>query len=93
MSQPANDEFSQHLSDDEASNHEDASDTGALPLSTLIMCLKKFLLLKNERKQEPSYSRLFPRTSEKIFTEWMMQKNLEAIRTKIVFENAKFKRR
>ncbi|GJX91314.1 putative ribonuclease H-like domain-containing protein [Tanacetum coccineum] len=26
MSQPANDEFSQHLSDDEASNHEDASD-------------------------------------------------------------------
>ncbi|GJS99818.1 hypothetical protein Tco_0820988 [Tanacetum coccineum] len=31
MSQPANDEFSQHLSDDEASNHEDASDTGAAP--------------------------------------------------------------
>ncbi|GKC49688.1 hypothetical protein Tco_1072433 [Tanacetum coccineum] len=29
MSQPANDEFSQHLSDDEESNHEDASDTGA----------------------------------------------------------------
>ncbi|GJT11837.1 hypothetical protein Tco_0858879 [Tanacetum coccineum] len=27
MSQPANDEFSQHLSDDEASNHEDALDT------------------------------------------------------------------
>ncbi|GKB13567.1 hypothetical protein Tco_0847490 [Tanacetum coccineum] len=27
MSQPANDEFSQHLSDEE-SNHEDASDTG-----------------------------------------------------------------
>ncbi|GJX44317.1 hypothetical protein Tco_0260993 [Tanacetum coccineum] len=27
MSQPANDEFSQHLSDDETSNHEDASDT------------------------------------------------------------------
>ncbi|GKA51950.1 ribonuclease H-like domain-containing protein [Tanacetum coccineum] len=27
MSQPANDEFSQHLSDDEASNHEDASNT------------------------------------------------------------------
>ncbi|GJX09000.1 ribonuclease H-like domain-containing protein [Tanacetum coccineum] len=27
MSQPANDEFSQHLSDDEESNHEDASDT------------------------------------------------------------------
>ncbi|GKE42620.1 hypothetical protein Tco_1469904, partial [Tanacetum coccineum] len=31
ISQPANDEFSQHLSDDEASNHEDASDTGAAP--------------------------------------------------------------
>ncbi|GKD95798.1 hypothetical protein Tco_1379695, partial [Tanacetum coccineum] len=31
MSQPANDEFSQHLSDDEASNHEDASDIGAAP--------------------------------------------------------------
>ncbi|GJZ95716.1 ribonuclease H-like domain-containing protein [Tanacetum coccineum] len=28
MSQPANDEFSQHLCDDEASNHEDASETG-----------------------------------------------------------------
>ncbi|GKD49130.1 hypothetical protein Tco_1278106 [Tanacetum coccineum] len=31
MSQPANDEFSQHLSDDEASNQEDASNTGAAP--------------------------------------------------------------
>ncbi|GJY27976.1 ribonuclease H-like domain-containing protein [Tanacetum coccineum] len=31
MSQPANDEFSQHLSDDEASNHEDASDTSVAP--------------------------------------------------------------
>ncbi|GKD60358.1 hypothetical protein Tco_1297867 [Tanacetum coccineum] len=31
MSQPANDEFSQHLSDDEESNHEDASDTGVAP--------------------------------------------------------------
>ncbi|GJW00558.1 hypothetical protein Tco_1555809 [Tanacetum coccineum] len=30
MSQPANDEFSQHLSDEE-SNHEDASDTGVAP--------------------------------------------------------------
>ncbi|GJS01866.1 putative ribonuclease H-like domain-containing protein [Tanacetum coccineum] len=29
--QSANDEFSQHLSDDEESNHEDASDTGAAP--------------------------------------------------------------
>ncbi|GKC95442.1 ribonuclease H-like domain-containing protein, partial [Tanacetum coccineum] len=31
MSQPANDDFSQHLSDGEESNHEDASDTGAAP--------------------------------------------------------------
>ncbi|GJV73831.1 hypothetical protein Tco_1493826 [Tanacetum coccineum] len=31
MSQATNDEFSQHLSDDEASNHEDASDTGVAP--------------------------------------------------------------
>ncbi|GJR12838.1 putative ribonuclease H-like domain-containing protein, partial [Tanacetum coccineum] len=29
MSQPANDDFSQHLSDDDVSNHEDASDNGA----------------------------------------------------------------
>ncbi|GKF16096.1 hypothetical protein Tco_0061014, partial [Tanacetum coccineum] len=28
MSHPANDDFSEHLSDDEASNHEDASDSG-----------------------------------------------------------------
>ncbi|GJR32041.1 ribonuclease H-like domain-containing protein [Tanacetum coccineum] len=31
MSHPANDEFSQHLSNDEESNHEDASDTSAAP--------------------------------------------------------------
>ncbi|GKG13131.1 hypothetical protein Tco_0350091, partial [Tanacetum coccineum] len=31
MSQPTNDEFLQHLSDDEESNHEDASDTGNAP--------------------------------------------------------------
>ncbi|GJY36466.1 hypothetical protein Tco_0421844 [Tanacetum coccineum] len=31
MSQATNDEFSQHLSDDEASNHEDASDTSVAP--------------------------------------------------------------
>ncbi|GKC07319.1 hypothetical protein Tco_0998929 [Tanacetum coccineum] len=30
MSQPANDEFSQHLSDDEESNHEDASEVASL---------------------------------------------------------------
>ncbi|GJV79972.1 hypothetical protein Tco_1515842 [Tanacetum coccineum] len=31
MSQTANDDFSQHLSDGDESNHEDASDTGAAP--------------------------------------------------------------
>ncbi|GKF08858.1 hypothetical protein Tco_0043082 [Tanacetum coccineum] len=31
MSQPANDDFSQHLSDGEESNHEDASDNGTAP--------------------------------------------------------------
>ncbi|GJS03724.1 hypothetical protein Tco_0320232 [Tanacetum coccineum] len=33
MSQPANDDFSQHLSDGEESNHEDASDTGSFNLN------------------------------------------------------------
>ncbi|GJT00078.1 putative ribonuclease H-like domain-containing protein [Tanacetum coccineum] len=33
MSNPANDDFSQHLSDGEESNHEDASDTGACTLN------------------------------------------------------------
>ncbi|GJS25071.1 ribonuclease H-like domain-containing protein [Tanacetum coccineum] len=37
MSQPANDEFSQHLSDDEASNHEDASDSAR----TILLKAKK----------------------------------------------------
>ncbi|GKD73281.1 hypothetical protein Tco_1331563, partial [Tanacetum coccineum] len=32
MSQPANDDFSQHLSDDEASYHEDASDNGTMTM-------------------------------------------------------------
>ncbi|GKB67519.1 hypothetical protein Tco_0928931 [Tanacetum coccineum] len=55
MSQPANDEFSQHLSDDEESNHEDASDTGAapkqkqqvIPQTTAILNIK-LPILKNE---------------------------------------------
>ncbi|GJU28122.1 hypothetical protein Tco_1166743 [Tanacetum coccineum] len=55
MSQPSNDEFSQHLSEDEASNHEDASDTGAapkqqqqvIPQTTAISNIK-FLILKIE---------------------------------------------
>ncbi|GJU45091.1 ribonuclease H-like domain-containing protein [Tanacetum coccineum] len=56
MSQPANDEFSQHLSDDEASNHEDASDTGVapkqqqqvIPQTTAISNIKLPILKKEE---------------------------------------------
>ncbi|GKA50167.1 hypothetical protein Tco_0743240 [Tanacetum coccineum] len=56
MSQPANDEFSQHLSDDEESNHEDASDTGAapkqqqqvIPQTTGISNIKLLILKKDE---------------------------------------------
>ncbi|GKF17909.1 hypothetical protein Tco_0062827 [Tanacetum coccineum] len=55
MSQPANDEFSQHLIDDEASNHEDASYTGAVPKQqqqvipqTTTISNIKLLILKNE---------------------------------------------
>ncbi|GJW23183.1 ribonuclease H-like domain-containing protein [Tanacetum coccineum] len=55
MSQPANDEFSQHLSDEE-SNHEDASDTGAapkqqqqvIPQTTAISNIKLPILKKEE---------------------------------------------
>ncbi|GJV99950.1 hypothetical protein Tco_1555202, partial [Tanacetum coccineum] len=55
MSQPANDEFSQHLSDDEASNHEDTSDTGTapkqqqvIPQTTAILNIKLPILKKEE---------------------------------------------
>ncbi|GJS12927.1 hypothetical protein Tco_0407399 [Tanacetum coccineum] len=62
MSQPANDEFSQHLSDDEASNHEDASDTGAapkqqqyvIPQTTAISNIKLPILKKEENLEKPS---------------------------------------
>ncbi|GJV32856.1 hypothetical protein Tco_1393256 [Tanacetum coccineum] len=55
MSQPANDDFSQHLSDEE-SNHEDASDTGAapkqqqqvIPQTTAISNIKLPILKKEE---------------------------------------------
>ncbi|GKE93423.1 hypothetical protein Tco_1574518, partial [Tanacetum coccineum] len=55
MSQPANDEFSQHLSDDEEINHEDASDTDdapkqqqqVIPQTTTISNIK-LPILKNE---------------------------------------------
>ncbi|GJT52860.1 ribonuclease H-like domain-containing protein [Tanacetum coccineum] len=56
MSQPTNDEFSQHLSDDEASNHEDASDTSVapkqqqqvIPQRTAISNIKLLILKKEE---------------------------------------------
>ncbi|GJZ04961.1 ribonuclease H-like domain-containing protein [Tanacetum coccineum] len=56
MSQPANDEFSQHLSDDEESNHEDASDTGVapkqqqqmIPQTTAILNIKLPILKKED---------------------------------------------
>ncbi|GJU40099.1 hypothetical protein Tco_1193056 [Tanacetum coccineum] len=60
MSQPANDDFSQHLSDDEASYHEDASDNGTatnqpkqqqqqlIPITTTISNIKLLILKKNE---------------------------------------------
>ncbi|GJU33433.1 hypothetical protein Tco_1177022 [Tanacetum coccineum] len=60
MSQPANDDFSQHLSDDEASYHEDASDNGTatnkpkqqqqqlIPITTTISNIKLPILKKEE---------------------------------------------
>ncbi|GJR05453.1 ribonuclease H-like domain-containing protein [Tanacetum coccineum] len=60
MSQPANDDFSQHLSDDEASYHEDASDNGTatnkpkqqqqqlIPTTTTISNIKLPILKKEE---------------------------------------------
>ncbi|GKA94782.1 ribonuclease H-like domain-containing protein [Tanacetum coccineum] len=58
MSQPANDEFSQHFSDDEESNHEDALDTGVapkqqqqqqvIPQTTVVSNIKLPILKKEE---------------------------------------------
>ncbi|GJY41066.1 hypothetical protein Tco_0428336 [Tanacetum coccineum] len=59
MSQPANDDFSQHLSDDEASYHEDASENGTatnkpkqqqqlIPTITIISNIKLLILKKEE---------------------------------------------
>ncbi|GJS12246.1 ribonuclease H-like domain-containing protein [Tanacetum coccineum] len=56
MSNPANDDFSQHLSDGEESNHEDASDTGTapkqqqqvIPQTTAISNIKLPILKKEE---------------------------------------------
>ncbi|GJY76281.1 ribonuclease H-like domain-containing protein [Tanacetum coccineum] len=61
MSQPANDDYSQHLSDDEASYHEDASDSGTAtnkpkqqqqqvtPTTTTISNIKLPILKKEEK--------------------------------------------
>ncbi|GKB83197.1 hypothetical protein Tco_0950092, partial [Tanacetum coccineum] len=60
MSPPANDDYSQHLSDDEASYHEDASDNGTatnkpkqqqqqlIPTTTTISNIKLPILKKEE---------------------------------------------
>ncbi|GJU19102.1 hypothetical protein Tco_1147068 [Tanacetum coccineum] len=60
ISQPANNDFSQHLSDDEASYHEDASDNGTatnqpkqqqqqyIPTTTTISNIKLLILKKEE---------------------------------------------
>ncbi|GJT60117.1 hypothetical protein Tco_1003650, partial [Tanacetum coccineum] len=58
MSNPANDDFSQHLSDDEASLHEDASDSGTATnklklqqhntMTTAILNIKLPILKKEE---------------------------------------------
>ncbi|GJR14499.1 hypothetical protein Tco_0797151 [Tanacetum coccineum] len=60
MSQPANDDYSQHLSDDEASYHEDASENGTttnkpkqqqqqlIPTTTTISNIKLPILKKEE---------------------------------------------
>ncbi|GKC04494.1 hypothetical protein Tco_0996104 [Tanacetum coccineum] len=59
MSQPAIDDFSQHLSDDEASYHEDASDNDTttnkpkqqqqlIPTTTTILNIKLLILKKEE---------------------------------------------
>ncbi|GJZ50796.1 hypothetical protein Tco_0605311 [Tanacetum coccineum] len=58
MSQPANDEFSQHLSDEE-SNHEDASDTGAAPKQQQQMILNKLLALISNSQSERRRSLIY----------------------------------
>ncbi|GJR13054.1 ribonuclease H-like domain-containing protein [Tanacetum coccineum] len=70
MSQPANDEFLQHLSDDEESNHEDVSDTGAapkqqqqvIPQTTAISNIK-LPILKKEEYDIMYFARLLPLTN------------------------------
>ncbi|GKD62066.1 hypothetical protein Tco_1299575 [Tanacetum coccineum] len=90
MSLHANDDFSQHVSDEEASYHDDASDNGdapdkpkqqqqVVPTSTTISniklpLLKKEELLKRNERHETSCLWPFPRNIRDAFIEWMMQK-------------------
>ncbi|GJW47706.1 hypothetical protein Tco_0079352 [Tanacetum coccineum] len=69
MSQPANDDYSQHLSDDEASYHEDASDSEIMLLKRRERLDRTILLMG-----------IFQDNLRKIFMEWMMLKEIwEAI--------------
>ncbi|GKA18930.1 hypothetical protein Tco_0698845 [Tanacetum coccineum] len=86
MSQPANDEFSQHLSDDEESNHEDASDTGAAPKqqqqSTLPVMLRDQCCCK-ERKAKNILLMAIPKEHMRRFHGMDDAKEIwEAIRTR-----------
>ncbi|GJR17994.1 hypothetical protein Tco_0966521 [Tanacetum coccineum] len=80
MSQPANDDYSQHLSDDEASYHEDASE------NLVTYCTNKPKQQQQQSLYNNHISNISTPNSEEggIFhgDSWTMQKNIwEAIRT------------
>ncbi|GJR11934.1 putative ribonuclease H-like domain-containing protein [Tanacetum coccineum] len=70
MSQPANDEFSQHLSDDEELNHEDASDIGAAP--------------KQQQQRWALPSQYFDNGCLEGNSEWKLQKRIQSGKDGIV---------
>ncbi|GJS90724.1 putative ribonuclease H-like domain-containing protein [Tanacetum coccineum] len=93
MSQPANDEFSQHLSDDEASNHEDASDTSVAPKQQQQMehyleyidndVWKKIQVVEKERKAKNILLMAIPKEHMRRFHGMDVAKEIwEAIRTR-----------
>ncbi|GJZ11267.1 putative ribonuclease H-like domain-containing protein [Tanacetum coccineum] len=86
MSQPANDDFSQHLSDDEASYHEDASDNeGGIKIKIMVpMEMKHYLeYIDNDVwKAEPSYLCAIPKEHQEDFMKMDDAKKFEAIRTR-----------
>ncbi|GJZ16859.1 ribonuclease H-like domain-containing protein [Tanacetum coccineum] len=97
MSQPANDDYSQHLSDDEASYHEDASDNGTAtnkpkqqqqqltPTTTTISNIKLLILKKEEMElQRREISTGKDGTSEKIHGMDDAKSNLGSIMTSLV---------